>query len=328
MLRGFVLFCLVCSVGVLANVDLASWLYVERSTWWVAGAVGAVMSVLWNYAMSTPCSSLAGSYGDLPRARMGEGRCSARDLWLIALCVLLLLRGVMAAALPLSADEAYYWLWSLHPAFGYFDHPPMIAWLIRAGTFVLGDTPLGVRAAGMVLSLPATWFVWRIAAALILKDEDARRAGDPVLQSHHHGVGGIAGRDAGHALHCHQLAPLSGAWRRCRPAAMANGGWPLASRRAWAAVQILRAVPGRGRLDLAAGGSRRAQMAGVHPGRIWARSWRWRSSCPILLWQSQHHWETFAFQFGRVGGGHFTLRFVVEFLGAQLGMASPLIFSS
>ena len=44
---------LVCSVGVLANVDLASWLYVERPIWWVAGAVGAVMSVLWNYAMST-----------------------------------------------------------------------------------------------------------------------------------------------------------------------------------------------------------------------------------------------------------------------------------
>jgi dolichol-phosphate mannosyltransferase len=53
MLRGFILFCLVCSVGVVANVDLASWLYVERPIWWVAGAVGAVMSVLWNYAMST-----------------------------------------------------------------------------------------------------------------------------------------------------------------------------------------------------------------------------------------------------------------------------------
>ncbi|HET7083917.1 MAG TPA: glycosyltransferase family 2 protein [Rhizomicrobium sp.] len=53
MVKGFVLFCLVCSVGVLANVDLASWLYVARPIWWVAGAVGAVMSVLWNYAMST-----------------------------------------------------------------------------------------------------------------------------------------------------------------------------------------------------------------------------------------------------------------------------------
>jgi dolichol-phosphate mannosyltransferase len=53
MLRGFVLFCLIGSVGVIANVDLASWLYIERPIWWVAGAVGAVMSALWNYAMST-----------------------------------------------------------------------------------------------------------------------------------------------------------------------------------------------------------------------------------------------------------------------------------
>ena len=53
LIKGFVLFCALCSVGVLANVDLASWLYVERPIWWVAGAIGAAMSVLWNYAMST-----------------------------------------------------------------------------------------------------------------------------------------------------------------------------------------------------------------------------------------------------------------------------------
>lgn len=60
MLKGFVLFCLIGSVGVLANVDLAGWLYEGRQiwvgshqVWWVAGAVGAVMSALWNYAMST-----------------------------------------------------------------------------------------------------------------------------------------------------------------------------------------------------------------------------------------------------------------------------------
>ena len=53
MLRGFVLFCLIGSVGVLANVDLASWLYYQRQVWWVAGATGALMGALWNYAMST-----------------------------------------------------------------------------------------------------------------------------------------------------------------------------------------------------------------------------------------------------------------------------------
>ena len=52
-LRGFVLFCLIGSVGVLANIDLASWLYTNRQVWWVAGASGAIMSALWNYAMAT-----------------------------------------------------------------------------------------------------------------------------------------------------------------------------------------------------------------------------------------------------------------------------------
>ena len=80
---------------------------------------------------------------------------------------LITLRAIMAAALPLSADEAYYWLWSKHLAAGYFDHPPAIAWLIHAGTALFGDTPLGVRFAGLVLSLPASWFVWK-SAVLIL----------------------------------------------------------------------------------------------------------------------------------------------------------------
>ena len=53
MLRGFLLFAIIGSVGALTNVDLASWLYYERQVWWVAGAAGALMGALWNYAMST-----------------------------------------------------------------------------------------------------------------------------------------------------------------------------------------------------------------------------------------------------------------------------------
>ena len=70
---------------------------------------------------------------------------------------LLLVRAVMALVLPLSADEAYYWLWSKHLDFGYFDPPPAIAWLIYPGTLVFGDTDLGVRLCGILLSIAATW---------------------------------------------------------------------------------------------------------------------------------------------------------------------------
>jgi hypothetical protein len=47
---------------------------------------------------------------------------------------------------------------------------------------------------------------------------------------------------------------------------------------------------------------------------------------PNLIWQARHHWETFIFQFGRVGAAHFTLRYLGEFLAAQIGMATPFIF--
>ncbi len=53
MLRGFIAFCLFGSVGALTNVGLASWLYTQEPVWWVAGAAGALMGALWNFAMSS-----------------------------------------------------------------------------------------------------------------------------------------------------------------------------------------------------------------------------------------------------------------------------------
>ena len=46
-----------------------------------------------------------------------------------------LFRLVVASRLPVSDDEAYYWTWAQHLAFGYVDHPPLVAWLISLGTF-------------------------------------------------------------------------------------------------------------------------------------------------------------------------------------------------
>jgi len=52
ILRGLVLFYLVCSVGLLANVGVAFSVYDQEPIWWLAGAAGALMGVVWNYAMS------------------------------------------------------------------------------------------------------------------------------------------------------------------------------------------------------------------------------------------------------------------------------------
>ena len=52
VLRGLLLFYLVCSVGLLANVGVAFSVYDQEPIWWLAGAAGALMGVVWNYAMS------------------------------------------------------------------------------------------------------------------------------------------------------------------------------------------------------------------------------------------------------------------------------------
>ncbi|MDE2264699.1 MAG: glycosyltransferase family 39 protein, partial [Alphaproteobacteria bacterium] len=90
--------------------------------------------------------------------------------FLAVLTVLAALRLLAGALLPLSADEAYYWLWSRHLAAGYFDHPPAVAFVIRAGTLVFGATAFGVRIGGILLSFAASWFVWR-TGAILSRDE-------------------------------------------------------------------------------------------------------------------------------------------------------------
>jgi 4-amino-4-deoxy-L-arabinose transferase-like glycosyltransferase len=84
----------------------------------------------------------------------------------LTILALVVLRLIAAAVTPLTFDEAYYWMWSKHLAGGYYDHPPMVALLIRAGTMLAGDTPLGVRLVSILLALPMTYAVYRTAAIL------------------------------------------------------------------------------------------------------------------------------------------------------------------
>src|ERR1700726_1385443 len=79
---------------------------------------------------------------------------------------LVTLRLVGATWTPLTFDEAYYWMWSRHLAFGYYDHPPGVALVIRLGTMIAGDTELGVRLGSILLALPMGFAVYRAAAIL------------------------------------------------------------------------------------------------------------------------------------------------------------------
>jgi 4-amino-4-deoxy-L-arabinose transferase-like glycosyltransferase len=66
----------------------------------------------------------------------------------------------------LVPDEGYYWIWSKHLAASYRDKGPGIAWAIALGTSVFGDTVLGIRVVGVLLSAGTAWQLFRLARRL------------------------------------------------------------------------------------------------------------------------------------------------------------------
>jgi len=52
-LTGLAIYAAICSIGFVANIGVAGWLYSERPVWWMAGAAGALIGSVWNYAMSS-----------------------------------------------------------------------------------------------------------------------------------------------------------------------------------------------------------------------------------------------------------------------------------
>ena len=90
-----------------------------------------------------------------------------------------LLRCLIASSTDLKVEEAYYWCYSQHLAPGYFDHPPMVAWLI-ALLSPLGRHPLWVRLPAILLFAGSGWFLFDTLRRLW--DEQVARTG-LILQS-------------------------------------------------------------------------------------------------------------------------------------------------
>ena len=83
-----------------------------------------------------------------------------------ATIALLAAQTLVARRLELTFDEAYYTLWSRSLSFGYLDHPPMVAFLIRASTALFGGSEIGVRALSLLVvgAMPAliALIAWRL----------------------------------------------------------------------------------------------------------------------------------------------------------------------
>jgi 4-amino-4-deoxy-L-arabinose transferase-like glycosyltransferase len=245
--------------------------------------------------------------------------------WALIAVVLVPLAVRLAAAgsIHLTEDEAYYRLWSFAPALGYYDHPPMIAWWIAAGRDLAGDNPLGVRLFPILGCALTTLLVFDAARLAGAAEALAVRAAVFFSATLLIAAGGLlAVPDAPASLYW--LAALDCALRARRGGATA---WWLAAGLAGGLAVIskysaLFLAPGV-LLWLLSERSGRAELR---------RSGPWLAAAIALgvfslnvLWNAQHHWLTFAKQFGRVGAGAFSPMHLAEFIFGQIVLVNPLI---
>ena len=84
----------------------------------------------------------------------------------VALGALTLLRLWICTRFELIGDEAYYWQWSRHLDWCYYSKGPLVAWTIRVGTLIFGDTPLGIRFFSVCLGTGTLALLYGLTARL------------------------------------------------------------------------------------------------------------------------------------------------------------------
>ncbi len=96
----------------------------------------------------------------------------------------------VSSLLPIFPDEAYYWIWSLHPQLSYFDHPPMVAYLYWLSG---GIHDHWVRWPFLVLGQGTLWIWYLILKNLYYNSKDQKMWLYAALASPILGVGSILG---------------------------------------------------------------------------------------------------------------------------------------
>ena len=79
------------------------------------------------------------------RKLLDDTRIKPLRLFSFLLLAWVLLNIIQSIFTEIGNDESYYWIYSRYLDWGYYDHPPMIALIIKTGTLIFGNTPLGVR---------------------------------------------------------------------------------------------------------------------------------------------------------------------------------------
>ncbi|HOY66742.1 MAG TPA: glycosyltransferase family 39 protein [Candidatus Ozemobacteraceae bacterium] len=237
-----------------------------------------------------------------------------------------LVRLAMGLLLDLTPDEAYYWELARRPDWSYFDHPPLVAWMIAAFRHLLGDTPLAVRLP-VLITLPI------VCRALYLIGRDALN--NPAA--------GFLGSllvhltPAGMALGLITTpdTPLALFWSLGAVAFLAALRTDAVS--CWVATGVCLALGALGKYNMIFFVPAVAVVILAFPayrsrlttGRLWLMvALAAIGTLPILYWNSLHDWASFRFQFahGFKPSPKHILSNIGEFLGGQLGTIGPLLY--
>ena len=252
-----------------------------------------------------------------------------------ALAVVLIagaIRLIVAGLTPVFPDETYYWDWSRHLQTGYFDHPPLVAFLIKFGTLLFGATPFGVRVGPVLAGIAATAFI--AATAKRIGGAHAGELAAVVFVAMPLSAAGLvlATPDAG-------LLLGSSAVIYCVVRAFEHAAGSRESLKWWCVAGVAQGiafwskytailVPVALFLSLIVFPAHRARLreAGPYLATLIASI----IFAPVLGWNADHSWISFTFQLqhGLTGSGGVgaILRNEGDLLGGQVGLVSPVVF--
>ena len=240
------------------------------------------------------------------------------------IATLTILRVIYASVIDLRTDEAYYWTWSKENVLCFLDHPPMIAWFIRFGTAIFGDTNLGVRFAG-ILAMLVTQLL--LADIVLRVTHDVRAIVLAVLMPEAALYYGLLMAKVSPDV---ALIPFAVAmvWALIRLNEIGDGRWWLAAG-VFAGLALLS----------------KFTVVMLIPAVLafmlvpdWRRRWLlspypWLAAAialvlflPVLIWNAQHDWASFRFQLVRAIATHeLSLRTVADFIGLQFGLVGFIL---
>ena len=231
---------------------------------------------------------------------------------------------VLRGPLPLSPDETYFWDWSRHPAWCYYDMGPMIAWIISLSTRLLGDTEIGVRIGAIVLSGVTSALFYSLSLDIL---DDVPMSLATVLLWNLIPIG--AAGSLINTYYCPQVLFWTLSLIVLRKA-IATGFWRwwifLGTALGFGLLSHHTFIELTGETALYLMLSPRGRPWLKRPQPYFALALAVVIFLPALLWNVHHEFATFRHASGQLGTGSSVVRSLLDYVGGQAGVITPLAF--